>query len=259
MKMQLMRDIVTLMTDFGWEDSYVSEMKGVLLEKRPLVEIVDITHSIPSFDKSTARFQLWRAYRWFPKQTCHLAIVDPGVGGDRKNLFIQTELGNFLGPDNGILSWAVEDAEKRSKKPAMVYEIPPIENISPTFYGRDLFIPFLAHFLSGQALRLNRLDSFEREGFPENKKTKNTLRTKVIHVDKFGNGVLAVSPFEFPEVCLNWKKNKVVVYPHYQAIPKKKAGLIAGSHGMWEIAAASASAAKMLGFKKDDEVVLQML
>ena len=254
-----MRDIVTFLTDFGVEDSYVSEMKGVLLEGRPQAEMVDITHNIPSFDKSTARFQLWRAYRWFPKQTCHVAIVDPGVGGERKNLFIQTDLGNFLGPDNGILDWAVDDAERRSKKPASVYEIPTADEISPTFYGRDVFIPFLAQFLSGQPLRLNRLETFQKEGFPEIKKLKNGIKTKIIHVDKFGNGVLAVSPYELPEPSLNWKKNKLQVYPNYQAVPPKRAGLIAGSHGLWEIAAASASAAKILGFKKDDEVVLQML
>ena len=80
MKMNSMKDIVTFLTDFGLEDSYVAEMKGVLWDLRPQAEIVDITHGIPSFDKDSGRFQLWRSYRWFPKQTCHVAVVDPGVG-----------------------------------------------------------------------------------------------------------------------------------------------------------------------------------
>ncbi|MFM8268613.1 MAG: S-adenosyl-l-methionine hydroxide adenosyltransferase family protein [Pseudomonadota bacterium] len=254
-----MKDIVTLTTDFGLNDSYVSEMKGVLLDLRPQAEIIDITHSIPSFDKDAAKFQLWRSYRWFPKQTCHLAIVDPGVGGDRKNLFIQTELGNFLGPDNGILDWAVLDAEKRSQKAALVYEIPVPEGVPPTFYGRDVFIPFLGHFLSGNAMRLNRIESFKLKGFPENKKSKNSIRSQVIYVDKFGNGVLAVSPYEISKPEMILKKKKLGVFSHYQAIPKGKVGLIPGSHGLWEIAAYSNSAAKLLGFKKGDEVLLQVL
>jgi hypothetical protein len=259
MKMNLMKDIVTLTTDFGLEDSYVSEMKGVLLELRPQTEVVDITHSIPSFDKEAARFQLWRSYRWFPKQTCHLAIVDPGVGGNRKNLFIQTDFGNFLGPDNGILDWAVSDAEKRSQKAALVYELPVPEGIPPTFYGRDVFIPFLGQFLTGNPLRLNRIESFQCKGFPESKKLKKAFKCQVIHVDKFGNGVLGISPFEISKPQLIWKKKKLGVFSHYQAIPKGKAGLVAGSHGLWEIAASSASASKLLGFKKGDEVNLQVL
>lgn len=254
-----MKDLVTLITDFGLEDSYVSEMKGVIFELRPQAEVVDVTHSIASFDKETARFQLWRSYRWFPKQTCHLAIVDPGVGGERKNLFIQTELGNFLGPDNGILDWAVLDAEKRSQKSALVYEIPVPEGVPPTFYGRDVFMPFLGQFLSGNPLRLNRIESCKWKGFPENKKLKNSIRSQIIHVDKFGNGVLSISPYEISNPELIWKKKKLGVFTHYQAIPKGKAGLVAGSHGLWEIAASSKSAAKLLGFKKGDEVLLQVL
>ena len=259
MKMNSMKDIVTFLTDFGLEDSYVAEMKGVLWDLRPQAEIVDITHGIPSFDKDSGRFQLWRSYRWFPKQTCHVAVVDPGVGGNRRNLFIQTELGNFLGPDNGILDWAVEDAEKRSEKPAAIYEIPTPEGISPTFYGRDVFVPFLAQFLAGHPFRLNRLESLERKAFPSPKKMKDSFKTQIIHVDKFGNGVLATSPFEVAEPTGVFKKKKLGIYSHYQAIPKGKAGLIPGSHGLWEIAAAGASAQKLLGFKKGDEVVLQML
>ncbi|NBT58953.1 hypothetical protein EBT16_09245 [bacterium] len=259
MKMKPMKDIVTLTTDFGLEDSYVAEMKGVLLEIWPQAEVVDITHSIPSFDKDAVRFQLWRSYRWFPKQTCHLAVVDPGVGGDRKNLFVQTELGNFLGPNNGILDWAVTDAEKRSQKAAMVYEIPAPEGVPPTFYGRDVFIPFLGQFLTGQPLRLNRIESLQFKKFPESKKLKNSFKSQIISIDKFGNGVLAISTFEVSKPELIWKKKKLGVFSHYQAIPKGKAGLVQGSHGLWEIAASSASAAKLLGFKKGDEVVLQVL
>jgi len=252
-----MRDIVTLITDFGGEDSYVAEMKGVLLESRPQVELVDITHSIPSFDKEAARFQLWRAYRWFPKHTCHLAIVDPGVGGERKNIFVQTEFGNFLGPENGILDWAIDDAEKRSQKQAAVYEIPVPDGVSPTFYGRDVFIPFLGHFLNGQPLRLNRLEDFKHAVFPLCKKLKDSFKATVLHVDKFGNGVLNISPFELSDPVLIYNKKKLSVFSHYQAITKGGAGLVAGSHGLWEIAAAARSASQILGFKKGDEVILQ--
>jgi S-adenosylmethionine hydrolase len=258
MKILPMRDIVTLMTDFGLKDSYVAEMKGVFLDLRPQAEVIDLTHEIPSFDKDVARFQLWRSYRWFPKQACHLVVVDPGVGGERKNLFIQTELGNFIGPDNGVLDWAVEDAEKRSQKECAVYEISVPEGVAATFYGRDVFIPFLARYLAGYPQKLNRLEGWRPAAFPVPKKQKKTVKAKIIHVDKFGNGVLSLSPFEVDNPKGEWKKKKLKVYSHYQAIPKGAVGLISGSHGLWELAGASASAAKLLSFEKGDEVVLQM-
>ena len=120
-------------------------------------------------------------------------------------------------------------------------------------------MPFLAQFLAGHPFRLNRLESLERKAFPSPKKMKDSFKTQIIHVDKFGNGVLATSPFEVAEPTGVFKKKKLGIYSHYQAIPKGKAGLIPGSHGLWEIAAAGASAQKLLGFKKGDEVVLQML
>lgn len=251
-----MKDIVTLLTDFGLTDSYVAEMKGVLLGWHPQVSIVDITHGIPSFDKQAAALQLWRSYRWFPKQTCHIAIVDPGVGSSRKNLFIQTELGNFIGPDNGILYWAVEDAEKRSGKQAAIYEIPTPAEIAPTFYGRDVFVPFVSDFLNGKQLRLERLESMQGSAFPAAKKEKKQFRANVIYVDKFGNGVISISPREIQNPTLVLGKKKMSHYSHYQAIPKKTVGLVPGSHGLWEMAAAEASAEKLLGFKKGDEVIL---
>jgi S-adenosylmethionine hydrolase len=187
-----------------------------------------------------------------------LVVVDPGVGGERKNLFIQTELGNFIGPDNGVLDWAVQDVVKRTQKEAAIYEIPVPEGVPPTFYGRDVFIPFLARYLAGHPQKLNRLENWKPEPFPICKKQKKTVRTQVIHVDKFGNGVLSLSPFEVENPKGEWKKKKLKVYSHYQAIPKGAVGLVSGSHGLWELAGASASAAKLLSFEKGDEVVLQM-
>src|SRR5689334_17338345 len=102
-----MPNLVTLMTDFGLKDSYVAEVKGVILSQVPSATIVDITHEVPPYQITAGAFQLLRSYRWFPASAYHLCVVDPGVGTDRRCLFVRTAYGSFIGPDNGVLMWAV--------------------------------------------------------------------------------------------------------------------------------------------------------
>ena len=115
-------------------------------------------------------------------------------------------------------------------------------------------MPFLRDFLSGKQLRLERLESLQGNSFPHAKKEKKGFRAKIIYVDKFGNGVISISPNEIVSPTAQLGKKRLETYSHYQAIPPKKVGLIPGSHGLWEIAAYEASAHKLLGFKRGDEV-----
>jgi len=103
--------LITLTSDFGLVDSYVAQIKGVILNINPSATIVDITHEITKFNIQTGAFLLVSAVSYFPKGTVHVAIVDPGVGTKRRALLITTKQGYFIGPDNGLLILAAEHQE----------------------------------------------------------------------------------------------------------------------------------------------------
>ena len=102
------RPLITLLSDFGTRDYYVSAMKGVILNILPDAEIVDITHDITPFSIVEGAFVLWQAVRWFPRGTVHVAVVDPGVGSERDPIVIKAGGHYLVGPDNGLLVPAAE-------------------------------------------------------------------------------------------------------------------------------------------------------
>jgi S-adenosylmethionine hydrolase len=85
-----MTPIITLTTDFGYDDAYVAAVKGAILSVNPEASIIDITHSIEPHNILQAAFILNAAYRYFPKQTIHTVIVDPGVGSEREAIILKT-------------------------------------------------------------------------------------------------------------------------------------------------------------------------
>jgi len=143
--------IITLLTDFGLSDSYVGAMKGVMLLANPKLKFVDITHEIPQGKIKLAAFRLFTAYQYFPKQTIHLVVVDPGVGTKRNPIIVETPDYYFVGPDNGVFSWIY--AQEKFK----VYKIDINRQtavgrrwtISNTFHGRDIFAPTAASLSLG--------------------------------------------------------------------------------------------------------------
>src|SRR6266403_2013523 len=104
-----MKPTITFITDFGTKDWFVGAMKGVILGIQPNPTLIDITHDIPSGDIRSGAFALRASYRLFPKYAIHVVIVDPGVGSERKAIVVLTTNYFFVGPDNGVLSWALED------------------------------------------------------------------------------------------------------------------------------------------------------
>ena len=101
--------MITLTSDFGLKDPYVAEMKGVILTINPKATIIDITHGVEKFNIRMGAFMLASAAPYFPKGTIHLAVVDPGVGTERRAILIQTKKGFFVGPDNGVLILAAQN------------------------------------------------------------------------------------------------------------------------------------------------------
>ncbi len=249
-----MPHIVTLLSDFGTRDTYVAEMKGVLLESSK-VTLVDLSHHVPPYSVRWGAFLLWRAYRSFPKGTWHLAVVDPGVGTGRRAIYVKVGPYHFVGPDNGLLTWAVRDVEQRSRVKAKAFEIPVKEEVAPTFHGRDVFTPFIVKQLAGKKPKLKAIDEIMGDEFPKAKKKDSGLQGEVIGVDHFGNIVTSI-PFEGMKNIQAKIKDKMTlrVADNYLSIPPANAALIRGSHGLWEISCRMGSAAEMLRLVPGDSV-----
>ncbi len=178
--------MITLITDFGYSDYFVPVMKGVIKTAVPSAEIIDITHDIPPQNVRRAAFVLWKTYKYFPRGTIHVAVVDPGVGTGRRALVIRTNNYFFVGPDNGVLSLAAfEDG---------ILEVVNITSVAPrssTFHGRDVFAPVAAELLRGttpgsfgetvDASTLTRLQ------VPRPLRRGDALHLEAIYIDRFGN------------------------------------------------------------------------
>jgi len=197
------RHIITLLTDFGSQDAYVSSMKGVILGIYPEAVIVDISHNVRKFDVRQGAFLLHQAAAYFPKGTIHMAVIDPGVGTDRRRIIIKGKRCLFVGPDNGVLSLAVQregfvkGVEIREKR----FMLP---NPSTTFDGRDVFAPASAHLACGVVL-LSSFNVVEGEVF-QVKVAKDCARmtfSRTYGNVPVGTPVMVVGSGDFVEISVN--------------------------------------------------------
>jgi S-adenosyl-L-methionine hydrolase (adenosine-forming) len=176
--------LITFLSDFGISDSYVGEVKGVLATLAPSIPVIDITHQIPPGDIRSASHILGRAWHRFPAGTVHLVVVDPGVGGSRSAIAIESGGHRFVGPDNGVLTPAYQNAE-----PSVV-EISIPEGAAPTFHGRDLFAPAAARLAMGDSLSqigTPILGELARLTDPVPWYQGKSVVGEVLYVDRFGN------------------------------------------------------------------------
>ncbi|HET7790737.1 MAG TPA: SAM-dependent chlorinase/fluorinase [Gemmatimonadales bacterium] len=235
--------LITLLTDFGTGDSYVGEMKGVLLAAVPGATVVDITHQIPPGDVRAAQFILARTWHRFPNGTVHVVVVDPGVGTDRRALAATAEGHAFVAPDNGLLTALPPGARFAS--------LPIPADASPTFHGRDVFAP--------AAARLARGASLEQLGQIVSDPLKVPLPTphadgpvtvgEVIYVDRFGTLVSNIAG-EAVEPGVRIKVEGTDVGPLRRTFGDVERGQLlayVGSAGTVEVAVRDGSAARLLG------------
>lgn len=140
--------VISLLTDFGHTDAYVGIMKGVILATAPAARIVDLSHEIAPGGLVQAAHCLYTSYGYFPENTVHTVVVDPGVGSSRAIVAVATADHIFLAPDNGVLSRVLENtsvsAAVRVENPQFFHE-----PVSRTFHGRDIFAPVAAHLAMG--------------------------------------------------------------------------------------------------------------
>ena len=174
--------IITLLTDFGLADSYVAEVKGVLLSRAPGAVLVDVTHQVPPGDVRAGQYLLARAWHRFPAGTVHLAIVDPGVGTARRALAAAAGKHWFVAPDNGVLSFLRSEAGPR------FVSLPIPADAAPTFHGRDVFAPAAAALASGTPLeRLGApITDAHHAPLPAPRGDGIGVVGEVVYVDRFG-------------------------------------------------------------------------
>jgi hypothetical protein len=257
--------IATLLTDFGLADAYVGVMKGVMLGIAPGVTLVDLCHEVPPQDVRAGAFLLMTSFAYFPPDTVHLAVVDPGVGTARKIVAVQAGSQYFVGPDNGLLRWAVE----RAGGPAQVVTVENpafrLATVSTTFHARDVMAPAAAHLANGVPLpELGPpLAHLEGEAFPQPERRGRTLAGRVIYVDRYGNCItnLPVPAPGGPAPRGSGPRLEVVgqslpLVPTYGQGALGQAIAVTDSAGFVEIALRNGSAAQQLGIRVDTPVVL---
>lgn len=241
--------VITLLTDFGLEDNFVGVMKGVILGINPSARIVDITHTVEPHDVFGAGFLLKGAYRFFPKGTIHLVIVDPGVGSQRKAIIAKTKDYYFVGPDNGVLSLALEGqrVERVIDITNKKYFLKPA---SDTFHGRDIFAPVCAYLSKGIPVERfgKEIGEYKKLTIPVPKED----RGEVIYIDRFGNLVTNINNRRIKLV--KFKGVKIGVVRSYSEVEVGKPLAVFGSFGYLEIGVNQGSAKDYFKAKIGDEV-----
>jgi S-adenosylmethionine hydrolase len=187
--------VVALLSDFGLRDGYPGVMKGVILGIAPGTALVDLTHEIPPQDIRTGAWVLHTAWRSFPEGCVFLCVVDPGVGGARRPIALQTGGRYFVGPDNGLFSYPLANAKATRATDAQAVMLdnpryfPPAPSM--TFHGRDIFAPAAGWLAAGVPLdqlgQALATDSLSRLELPRPEWRPNTLAAHIVHIDHFGN------------------------------------------------------------------------
>jgi S-adenosylmethionine hydrolase len=245
--------IVTLLTDFGTRDHYVAAMKGVLLSINPALVLVDISHEVTRHNIREGGFLLASAFDAFPAGTIHLAVVDPGVGGQRRGLAAAGPRYLFVGPDNGLFDqvFTIEPPRLVVSLENADYRLP---QVSPTFHGRDIFAPAAGHLSLGVPLEnLGPAFAYRVQGPPSRRLGRaEEVQGEIIHVDRFGN---LISDIEVPfaedlgqELEITVAGRPVLVGPRtYEEAPPSHPFALRGSSGHLEVAVRGGSALEAIG------------
>lgn len=205
--------LISLTTDFGEQDGYVGVMKGVMAGIAPGVTFVDLSHGIPPQDVRSAAYVLWTALPYFPPESVHLVVVDPGVGTSRRPIAARTAWGVLVGPDNGVFSyvWAaappsavVELANPRYRR----------SDVCATFHGRDIFSPAAAYLAQGASLETFGPPVADpiTLPLPALEVEDGGVRGEVLYVDHFGNVITSIGR-------LVWEGELLRLDPAFGAAP----------------------------------------
>ena len=257
--------LITLTTDFGQADHFVGVMKGVILGIAPRARIVDISHEIAPYNVTDASFIIAQAWRYFPKGTIHVVVVDPGVGSSRRPLLAEGGGHFFVAPDNGVLSLVYETSPHKVRaisNPKLMRK-----EISRTFHGRDVFAPAAAHLAMGSPpARFGKLirDYVRSWGTKPLQLNGQLWRGTILYIDRYGNLItnfhidafagIKTRPFELRAGTVRIRRLAL----NYAETEIGELFVIAGSSGYVEIAANQASAASRLGCSAGAAIELEL-
>lgn len=242
--------IITLLTDFGTADSYVAELKGVLLSRTTDITLVDISHELPPGDIRAGQYLLSRAWSHFPRGTIHIAVVDPGVGTERRAVAAERGGHRFLAPDNGLLSFLPQDTRFVS--------LPIPKSAAPTFHGRDVFAPAAAALATSSSIE--SLGTMITDPYcsplPTPRVDGLTLVGEVIYVDRFGTLVSNIAGNAVQAgVRIRVEGTDVgSLLRTFRDVARGALVTFVGSGGTVEIAVRDGSAARLLGVGVGAEV-----
>lgn len=259
-----MSSLITLTTDFGTGSPYVAAMKGVMLSINPAAKIVDITHAVPPQDIRQGALVLEQVAGWFPPETIHVAVVDPGVGTARKVVYARIGSQQFVCPDNGLLSrLALRECPAR-----IIHVNEPkywLPRISATFHGRDIMAPVAARLSQGLDAGLlgSPLDQLVELCWSEVRIVPGKIEGVVESIDSFGNLItnitgdhLAAVP-QGPEVHVACDEHETLgIFRTYADQPPMTLIALIGSSGHLELAIVGDSAAGMLGVRTGAKVTV---
>lgn len=258
-----MSSTITLTTDFGLQDHYVSVLKAVMLDIAPDSRFIDISHQIPPQDIMAGAWVVRNAAMLFPPNSVHLVVVDPGVGTDRKPVALKIKDQYFVGPDNGIFSLIGDeyDYEAITLNQTKYWR----NNPAPIFHGRDIFAPVSAHLANGVP--------FEKMGEPLKElvtyrwavpiSDKDGIQGWIVHIDRYGNLISNISEtlikeFGGPSKLKVYVGNTILdeLVTTFASVPDGEPAAYIGSSGMLEIAINKGNARQMLGVEKGAQLSL---
>ncbi len=264
-----MESLIVLLTDFGYKDPYVGVVKGVIKGINPDADIIDLTHEVSRQNVYEAALMLFISYKYFPHGTIFVSVVDPGVGSTRKALLVKTKNYYFIGPDNGSLYPAATD-----NGIVEVYDVSnspfKSKNTSYTFHGRDLFAPVAAYLSLGLdpgqlGFRIDK-NSIVKLEFPKPKLLNRNVKGSIIYIDVFGNimtninrehlGAIGVDYGMEITVEVGGKNFTCRLVPSFSYVRQGEIACYINSWGFFEIGVNHGNAAKILGVKKGDPIVL---
>ncbi|MEM4374428.1 MAG: SAM-dependent chlorinase/fluorinase [Nitrososphaerota archaeon] len=257
--------IVALLTDYGTGDSYVSEVKAVILGYTRQVHLVDITHEVESYNELEAAFILSCSSKTFPADTIFICIVDPTVGSSRPAIVIETRSGKtFIGPDTGIM---VPAAERDGIIKVRKIDFGALgREISGTFHGRDVFAHVAGMLIAGWGMRsiLKPAEEFHKLYLPRPVTRAGEIEATVLHVDRFGNVITNMEKSDIPAGVASYKVRSdsvslgdVPLKGYYSSVGLGEPVLVMGGTGYLEVSVNRGSAAKLLGVRSGDKLLFR--
>ncbi len=255
--------IITLTTDFGTRDAYVGAMKGVMLRINPEVRLVDISHSIAPQDVMEAAYVVRDAAFYFPPETIHLIVVDPGVGTERRPVAARGRDHFIVAPDNGLIPLVLGDVEPVNSVVLDRKKYWRAPEISATFHGRDIFAPAAAHLSRGVSLADlgHPADGLAPMHWALPITDEEGIQGWIAHIDRFGNCITNV-PRELLEKtrkqrsirCFAGSAILEEVNATYAEVESGEPLMHFNSSGVLEIAVNAGNASELLGIRKGDPI-----